>query len=89
MVKSKSTRMVINKKMNIVICDDEKLFTNTLAQHIHNYAAHHDFNVNLQVFYTAQTLLDADLSDCDALFLDIAMPEITGLEAARLLITLI
>lgn len=30
MVKSKSTRMVINKKMNIVICDDEKLFTNTL-----------------------------------------------------------
>ena len=85
MVKSKSTRMVINKKMNIVICDDEKLFTNTLEQHIRNYAAHHDFNVNIQVFYAAQTLLNADLSNCDALFLDIAMPEITGLEAAKLL----
>ena len=59
MVKSKRTRMVINKKMNIVICDDEKLFTSTLEQHIRNYAAHHDFNVNIQVFYTAKTLLNA------------------------------
>ena len=50
-----------------------------------SYAAHNDFKLEIQTFCSAKAMLLADLSDCDALFLDIDMPEISGLEAARMI----
>ena len=85
MLKKKSLRMVTCKKMNIIICDDEKLFTDTLERQIRSYAAFNDFDTSIQVFHSSKALLNADLYNCDALFLDISMPEITGLEIARML----
>lgn len=73
--------------MNVVICDDEKYFTDMLEQQIRTYAAHNDFKLVIHTFHAARALLSADLSDCDALFLDIDMPDTTGLEAARMIRT--
>lgn len=77
--------MVICRTMNVVICDDEKYFTDALAQQIRDYAALNDFKLEIQTFHSAKALLSSDMSDCDALFLDIDMTEITGLEAARII----
>lgn len=77
--------MVICGTMNVVICDDEKYFTDVLEQQIRTYAAHNDFKLEIHTFHSAKELLCADLSDCDALFLDIDMPETTGLEAAQMI----
>ena len=85
MVKKSNIGTVTRRKMNIVICDDDMDFATTLESQIRSYAAYNDFEVNIQTFYSAKTLLSADLFNCDALFLDIDMPEITGLEAAQLL----
>lgn len=85
MVEKKKIGMVICGTMNVVICDDEKYFTDMLEQQIRDYAAYNDFKLVIHTFLSAKALLSADLSDCDALFLDIDMPETTGLEAARMI----
>lgn len=83
MVEKKNSRMEICGKMNVVICDDERYFTDALERLIRNYAALKDFKLAVQIFHTSKTLLQADLSTCDVLFLDIDMPEINGIETAR------
>lgn len=85
MVKKKNARMVTCRKMDVVICDDERYFADGLERQIQSYAALKDVKVGIKTFYTTKTLLSADLSNCDALFLDIDMPETTGLEAARII----
>ena len=85
MVEKKKTRMVICGTMNVVICDDEKYIVDMLERQIRDYAAYTDFKLAIHTFLSAKALLSADLSDCNALFLDIDMPEMTGLEAARLI----
>ena len=85
MVKKKNARMVIFRKMDVVICDDERYFADGLERQIQSYAALKDVKVGIKTFYTTKTLLSADLSNCDALFLDIDMPETTGMEAARII----
>ena len=79
MVKKSNIGTVTRRKMNIVICDDDMDFATTLESQIRSYVAYNDFEVNIQAFYSAKKLLSADLFNCDALFLDIDMPEITGL----------
>ena len=71
------------KHMNIVICDDSIGFTNVLKNYITYYAAKNDITNKVEIFYYPCKLLDADLSDCNVLFLDIDMPQINGIETAR------
>lgn len=85
MVKKKNARMVIFRKMDVVICDDERYFVEELKQQLQNYAAQKDIKLKIEPFFSAKTLLRADLSNCDALFLDIDMPETTGLEVAQII----
>lgn len=85
MVKKKNARMVICEKMDVVICDDERYFAEELERKLQTYAAFKDIKLETKTFYTTKTLLSTDLSSCDALFLDIDMPEITGLEAAQII----
>ncbi len=82
MLKSKAE---LEKKriMNIVICDDSKEFVQALIYEIKNYAAKRDCYIETKSIYSAAQLLDSDFSDVNALFLDIHMPDMDGLSAAR------
>lgn len=81
MVTKKSAWMV--KHMNIVICDDNADFTGLLTEYITHYAAKYDIICTIDVFFFPSKLLEADLSNCDLLFLDIDMPGINGIDTAR------
>lgn len=71
--------------MNIVICDDEPLFVESLEREIRSYGASCDVAIHIRSYYSGETLLSSDLSACDLLFLDIDMPKMDGIEAATLL----
>lgn len=81
MVTKKTTWMV--KHMNIAVCDDSNKFTDILKEYITQYAAQHDITNKIERFCLPKKLLEADLSDCDVLFLDIDMPQINGLDTAQ------
>lgn len=83
MLKSKSNTVVIYKTMKIVICDDEAVFVNVIESQLRNYAAKIDLNIEITKCRSARELLSLDLLGCDVLFLDIDMPEINGITAAR------
>lgn len=71
--------------MNIVICDDNEKFVAELESKIRREAALKDVIFQVKTFNSSKELLASDLSDCDVLFLDIDMPNINGLEAARMI----
>ncbi len=74
--------------MNIVLCDDEKLFLSSVRQKIELWAqkSGHLNSIIFHSFSSSEDLLDAweHGMQVDALFLDIQIPgEISGLAAAR------
>ena len=69
--------------MKVVICDDEAVFVNVIESRLRNYAAKIDLNIEITKCRSARELLSLDLLGCDVLFLDIDMPEINGIAAAR------
>ena len=85
MVCAKSKRAVTWKYMNIVICDDERIFANELEFEIRKIASRKDLVISIRKFTISKLLLASDLSDCDVIFLDIDMPAPNGLEAAKTL----
>ena len=68
--------------MNCVICDDDPLFAEQLEERIRGQCVQNDWEYRCRQADT-QTLLALDLSAVDVLFLDIEMPDINGLEAAK------
>lgn len=71
--------------MNFVFCDDDKGFIRALQDAVESYCAARDCAFSGVSFTEPRALLKADLSAAHALFLDIDMPEINGIEtAARL-----
>lgn len=65
--------------MNIFICDDEKKMADMLNDCIKQKID----STNIKVFYSGNDLWDALCKDvCDVVFLDIDMPEISGLDIA-------
>ena len=78
-------KMVLEKwrEMNIVICDDTIMFTEELKRIIKNYSAINDCHIEVRDFNSAVHLLNTDISDADAVLLDIEMPEINGIDVAR------
>lgn len=71
--------------MKLVICDDEPAFLRTMEAMLRRYGVQHDRAISVTRFTGPQALLSADLAECDALFLDIDMRGLNGIETARLL----
>lgn len=72
--------------MHIAICDNELSFTTSLADAVKDYFAKYDLSYSELKTYTNGYDLLADYtanSTLDILFLDIDMPEISGLELAH------
>ncbi len=68
--------------MKIFVCDDELQIMTHIVKQIKDRCPH----CSVEGFVFGNSLLKAiDEVGCDALFLDIDMPEITGLEVARVL----
>lgn len=68
--------------MNFAFCDDDKGFIRTLQDAVERYCAIKDYSYSSISFTNPKALLKADLSATHALFLDIDMPEINGIETA-------
>ncbi len=68
--------------MNFAFCDDDKGFIRALQDAVERYCAIKDCSCNSVGFTDPRALLKADLSSIHALFLDIDMPEINGIETA-------
>lgn len=65
--------------MNIFICDDEK----KMADMLNNCIKQKIESANIKVFYSGNHLWDALCKEvCDVVFLDIDMPDISGLDIA-------
>lgn len=69
--------------MKIAICDDMPEFACELKLMAEEICAKRDWPLESLAFSSPLELLEADLSHTDAAFLDIDMPELNGLEAAR------
>lgn len=69
----------------IAICDDLESERVKLARMIRTYAREHHLSVQLRLFSSGESLLDALQApgDFHLLFLDIYMPGLSGMEAAR------
>lgn len=69
--------------MNVAICDDMLPFAEALKDLIFSCCAKRDWSFKGKIFSAPQMLLATDLKDTQAVFLDIDMPQINGLEVAR------
>lgn len=71
--------------MNFVLCDDNPTFLKELHYAIQQHCAIRDWACDCMCYNHPKDLLSADLSGCHVLFLDIDMPGVNGLDAAKLL----
>ena len=68
--------------MRIAILDDDPRFSDKLYQKISMGFAKRDWALNCRIFSHPQDLLNSNLGTLHAVFLDVDMPEMNGLEVA-------
>lgn len=82
MVKVKNT-LRMAEIMKIAICDDVPEFGCELKCKVEEICAKNDWSLEYTVFTSPRGMLAEDLSSFQVIFLDIDMPGINGLEAAK------
>lgn len=80
---SKKTESKVRPTMKIAICDDNLEFLQLFQQTLETQFALRDWIYKCEVFQSGESLLKSDLSDVYAVFLDIDMPGLNGLDVAR------
>ncbi len=66
------------------VCDDDEFYQQRIAGIIRRYALDHDIDCTVQVFGDARALVAQCAQHCyDAVFLDVQMPRMNGIEAGR------
>ncbi len=68
--------------MQIAICDDDKVFRQTIREVLLKYKAEHRFEINIYEYESGNSLLESNRV-FDIIFLDYKMPGLDGMETAR------
>lgn len=69
--------------MKIAVCDDDAAFSKVFCQMLEEQFALKDWDCDCQVFSSGRALLNADLEEVQTVFLDVDMPGMGGIDAAR------
>lgn len=69
--------------LRIGVCDDEKVVHDMMIKIVETYAQEKALDIYITNYMSGQALIDSqDIAKLDALFLDIEMPELDGVETA-------
>ena len=68
--------------MRIAVCDDERLFLDSLKKAVYDYSNRHRLELSIDNFYSGEELLGSELV-YDMIILDYKMGGMDGLETAR------
>ena len=73
--------------MNLILCDDDKVFLNKLEIRIRGLCQKHKIAVNMECYVSAKEMLEGikNLDEISVFFIDIDMPEVNGFEVASYL----
>ncbi len=69
--------------MRIAICDDNRVFAKALRKRLGDYCCRFDMDCDCEVYTSPMELLAADLSTLQILFLDVDMPQMTGIDVGH------
>lgn len=69
--------------ISVAIVEDEQNFAQQLVDFLHRYASEKKLHIEPHVFTDGTAFVDDYKGDCQIIFMDIAMPNMDGLEAAR------
>ena len=85
MKREKGNRREWIKMLNIAICDDDIQITGTIENLVRKIANKNFVEVETEVFWNGQGLLDAIIKDSkfDIIYLDIEMPKEDGISVAK------
>lgn len=68
--------------MNLILCDDDKVFLNKLEIRIRGLSQKHKIAVKMECYVSAKEMLEGikNLDEISVFFIDIDMPEVNGFE---------
>lgn len=69
--------------LNIAICDDDRIYCQSIVQTIQKWSAESGINVKISVYNNGDDLISNQAQHKDIIFLDILMPLLNGMETAR------
>lgn len=68
--------------LNIAVCDDEDKYSDQIFDIINKYLSDKNIESRIFRFDNGYSLIDSDISEYDIIFLDMDMPEISGMKTA-------
>lgn len=71
--------------LNIVICDDNKIFLDILEKKIHVFLHDRKIKHHITRFYTTESILQSNINQVDVIFLDVNFDIMSGIEVASIL----
>ena len=69
--------------LRVAICDDNGTFARALRERLSDYCCRFDIDCDCEIYTSPTELSKADLSTLQILFLDVDMPQMTGIDVAH------